>query len=304
MKEQLDKFIINSDVISHYNDFLTQYYAYMDLDSQISYLKKIENDKDLFLRLYNTNINKRIISIIVSMKEARDTLYIEELKQIKDSIFITIDRNTAYRCVINKISVILVSGGIAKFIYIVNSDKTSFNLYGNPFYIFDKDLFNPLVHKNMMDFMTDQLISRPSLLNRTDIYQEDYLEKQKEDLCLRSKSDLIDLFQEEADKIDSIDKLIIRLHEINIRFFPPFGFNNKSLYKNLENEISLLVDLSKDHKTIIKYAMLVYVIRLLYTEDVNIKQVATNYEVNNEEFLNFLSLNKDITPEEKFEENK
>lgn len=125
------------------------------IEIQLKFLNEILEMKDKLECLINTKtikekgvyyeeIKKIVERVIFSMKEARDSSYIDEMLTIKKNgekpMFITTDRILTFRCILNKIPVINILNGIIRYIADYRGNKL--RIIGNPFELFD-DSINP-----------------------------------------------------------------------------------------------------------------------------------------------------------------
>ena len=133
--------------------YLGKYILKVPILSITAYINNIFDNDLTLIEKFKLLIEERIhyITLIYSMKEARDTYYLEEIKNMiqKDNIkpiFITLDRILAYRCILYGISVIHYSiNGIT--ILGINKDD-NINIIGNPFELFIRnDQDNEMINK-------------------------------------------------------------------------------------------------------------------------------------------------------------
>ena len=131
LDEEFYLYFINS--IKKINDVLDEYFK--------------ESNNKLKLDLYIVNKTK-IEQIIYSMKEARDSYYIEELEEIlqenKKTIFVTTDKILTFRCILKNIPVINITNFMIKFIVLFDNNKL--RIIGNPFELLDTD--NPTKYQS------------------------------------------------------------------------------------------------------------------------------------------------------------
>lgn len=120
-----------------------------------------------------------IEKVIFSMKEARDSFYINEMLEIQkinpDIIFITTDKILTFRCVFNKISVINILNGMIR--YLIICKDSNIKVIGNPFEIFNnsESITNTLSSKKIKDIITD-IIENPIMsLKQNFTYYNKYL---------------------------------------------------------------------------------------------------------------------------------
>lgn len=123
IKEELySDFIL---LIKGVNEALNEYFSVAD-------------DKKSFIYNYKRNY---IEKLVYSMKEARDSYYIEELEEIlnenKKTIFVTTDKILTYRCILKNIPVINITNFMIKFIVLFDNNKL--RIIGNPFELLDTD---------------------------------------------------------------------------------------------------------------------------------------------------------------------
>jgi hypothetical protein len=130
---------------------------------------------DMLLNISNkfwSSKSKDIEKIVFSMKEARDSYYIQEIlemnKDKKQNIFITSDKILTFRCLLNKISVINTLNGIIR--YIVLFDNNKFRIIGNPFEIFDNTKDNIIIQEP--NNMISHILSNPTIKLKLDIAQK------------------------------------------------------------------------------------------------------------------------------------
>jgi len=117
----------------HYNFYIK--IKFFSLISIIEDLLESVDDTDTFIESYNSN--DMLTSIIFSIKETRDSFYIKEIKESSyaNKIFLTTDKISSYRCILNGISTINIYNGFISFIAIFNNNKL--RIIGNPFNIYD-----------------------------------------------------------------------------------------------------------------------------------------------------------------------
>lgn len=128
-KELYNKFIL---LIQDVNEALDEYF--LVADDKKSYIYKNK-------RMY-------IEKLVYSMKEARDSYYIEELEEIlqenKKTIFVTTDKILTFRCILKNIPVINITNFMIKFIVLFDNNKL--RIIGNPFELLDTD--NPTKYQS------------------------------------------------------------------------------------------------------------------------------------------------------------
>jgi len=126
-------------------------------------LKNILEDNETDDNIASTKITfTHITKLIFSMKEARDSYYFKEIKDLKNDkiIFITGDELSAYRAILEGISVINYNMGIISFIAIIKDNNI--NIIGNPFRMFstNEHIENKYKNNNIKELLK-KIINNP-----------------------------------------------------------------------------------------------------------------------------------------------
>jgi hypothetical protein len=173
------------------------------VDIQLEFLNELKIIKKLInlLLLKSTHNEKqeeysliieRIEKVVFSMKEARDSFYIQEMLEIqknnKNIIFITTDKILTFRCVFNKISVINILNGMIR--YLIICKDSNIKVIGNPFEIFIEDnspsIIDTVSSKKIQSIITD-IVENPIIsLKQNFTYYNKYLVKSYKNILLSS----------------------------------------------------------------------------------------------------------------------
>ena len=128
-------------VKNNYNTFYNFIFDGEKINNVINNFEYVKNNIKKILNIKNTNNVKyqlfdNIIRLSISFKEARDTNYINEIKQMVgvNGLFITTDEIINIRCSLNNINSINVCRGLPRYIYICNGkiiNMYKFNVFYN-----------------------------------------------------------------------------------------------------------------------------------------------------------------------------
>jgi hypothetical protein len=143
--------------------YITKYKNTIPIDDVIEELGDVLTRQSID----KTKLSKTI-QLLLSMKECRDTQYINEIKTMqlqypdKQFIFLTIDEILAYRCVLSGISVINVVNQFFRFIAFYESEN-SVRIVSNPFALFlDDEVHEDDDPMNIrMKSIIDELLNHP-----------------------------------------------------------------------------------------------------------------------------------------------
>jgi len=210
-KELYREFIL---LIQGVNEALDEYFSVAD-------------DKKSFIYKYKRGY---IEKLVYSMKEARDSYYIEELEEIlnenKKTIFVTTDKILTFRCILKNIPVINITNFMIKFIVLFDNNKL--RIIGNPFELLDTD--------NPTKYQTEKTKSIINNILGNPIF------KIKKDMEIHSK-----YIKTEYNLLDP--KFIRKAYDI---FYDDI-FDDDTTYKNIQKEsvnvIKYLLNIGKEIHT-------------------------------------------------------
>jgi hypothetical protein len=284
-------------------------------------IKKILNNDDNNSKgkIYKKKYRDKIEKLIFSMKEARDSYYIQEMiniqKENKNIIFITTDKILTFRCIFNNISVINILNGMIRYMAIYRDNKVK--IIGNPFEIFggpEEKLSSEKIKEIINDIINTPLMN----LERTKIYYNKYLITTYNNLnkysFYRDLDNTIDNYKKElpkaieyiqtlflmSDGIDTLQLLVSTLNNIKDNIMLDIEEDDEwcdleDLQDKFETNISNYIDDCKKIKEKYKVKIEPLTFRILYINAL----IYTN-STTTEGFVDFIKLIKKILPDEKF----